>query len=94
MKKIVFLVLGILIIGNFAYCADWSYQILDKWQDKDTIYVKVKYTDGTNIETVDIPVFQPTSKVDVITAITNRKETVRIKQEAIARNKIILPDVK
>lgn len=70
-----------------------EYRITNTRQDGEMLHTTVEYTFGEQIIVVDIPHFQPTCKVDVITGIENRGLTEERKLQAMSRISEILQEL-
>lgn len=62
----------------------WTYKIKSTRQDGETLFVNVEYYNDAGVlkATADVPVFQPQSKDDVVTALKNRAVTIKRKINA------------
>lgn len=91
MKKFIFAVL-ILAVFSIALAAD-TYKIISVRQNDETLTVTVDYTVGNEVKRVDVPIFAPKTKDDVILGLNNRALTIKAKQEASATAAIVKSDV-
>lgn len=86
MKKLFFLMI-VMLIASPVFGA-WDYKITKVEQradSLDTLTVTVDYTNGVkSITGVEIPVFRPTTKAEVVTAIKNRAATIKDRLQAEA----------
>lgn len=90
--KFIFVILFLINLMGVSL-AEWSYEIKAVRQLEDTLYATVYYYNGTNNETIDIPIFQPNNTTSVMEGIKNRINTLKEKHEAIARIKNIKPEI-
>ena len=71
-----------------------AYEIKNVVQNEEILTVTVEYTfDDNSVKTIDVPIFRPTSKQDVITGIENRYASEVVKLEAEKKAKEILDEV-
>lgn len=70
-----------------------SYKILSVRQDSETVTASVEYTIDGTVVNVDVPIFMPKSKEDIITGITNRGISEKAKLDAIALAETIVPQI-
>lgn len=68
-----------------------SYKILSVRQDAETVTASVEYTIDGTVVNVDVPIFMPKTKDDIITGVTNRGLTEKAKLDAIALAETIVP---
>mgnify|MGYP001563591265 FL=1 len=91
MKKIL-IVVCLLLIASSAFAA-WSGKINSSRVEDDTLTLNVTYTNGVVSETVDVAIFQPTTKAYVIQSLKNRGLTIKRKYLAMAAISSIKPSV-
>lgn len=71
----------------------WTYEIKATRKAEDTLFVDTIYTDGMKTERVDVPIFQPNTKDDVILGLKNRGATLERKYAQEAEIDKIKPEV-
>jgi len=91
MKKLIAIAIAVLCLTVSGNCfAAWTYKIKRATSvDGHTLFVDVEYTNGTKFLNVNIPVWNPQSKADVVTAIKNRFQSEKaayLAQIAIENN--------
>ena len=94
MKKCLLMVLAVVagvLFATDAFC--WTYEIKGTRLAADTLFVDTIYTDGVKTERVEVPIFQPKTKDEVLTGLKNRGASIERKYQAEQEAIIVKPEV-
>ncbi len=91
MKKLILIVLSLMVTSN-AFSA-WTATVKETRKADDTLFVDTVFTDGTNTERVEVPLFQPKDKAEAIQGLKNRAATLERKYNAMQTIDVVKPEV-
>lgn len=78
------LILGLILVFLFSSLAlAWEYEIKDVRRSRQTVKVEVEYVINGETQTIEVPVFAPKSKEDVLQGVENRGLTIKKELEDI-----------